>query len=67
MAKHYYYGMRLRPYGLGCQPMNGLIVAHKSVKFWNVLEYDRELSQAECIAYELEDLGSDYKCPLESL
>lgn len=59
--KHYFYGMRLRPYSIGCQPMNGLVRQLPSNKYWNVLEYDRALTIAECITYELDELGSDYK------
>ena len=52
----YTYGMRLRGFSLGCQPMNGLI-GHKddpSGKYWDLLVYSRELTDEEVKSYELD-------------
>ena len=50
------YGMRLRGFSPGCQPMNGLIGRGEDVtgKYYDVLMYDRELTQDEVNDYELE-------------
>ena len=52
----YLYGMRLRGFSPGCQPMNGLIGCREDVtgKYYDVLAYDRELTQDEVNDYELE-------------
>lgn len=52
------YGMRLRGFAPMCQPMEGLIRAEEdeSGKYWNVLVYDRELSDEEIREYELEKI-----------
>lgn len=57
--KVYKYGMRLRPYSISCQPMNGLIDVEddKSGKFWDILTYRRKLDAEEVRNYELSYLG----------
>jgi hypothetical protein len=55
------YGMRLRPFGIGCQPMNGLEDVMDGVEkdgrhYWNVLIYSRELTEKELSNYELDRL-----------
>lgn len=53
----YKYGMRLRPFSIGCQPSNVLYYeeANKSeTGYWNYIYYDRELSQEEVDKYELQ-------------
>ena len=57
----YYYGMRLRPFSIGCQPLKGIVEARedKSGKYWNILKYSRELSKTEVEDYELDFLGKD--------
>ena len=50
------YGMRLRGFSPGCQPMNGF-VEHKDDpegKYWDVLVYDRPLTDAEISDYDLD-------------
>lgn len=51
----YKYGMRLRGYSIGCQPMEGLIRAEEdeSKKYWNILVYNRELTGKEINDYDL--------------
>ena len=57
MSKVYYYGMRLRPYGLGCQPKGMIGVAEDpSRKYWNILCYAEKLTDEQIDAYDLEQL-----------
>lgn len=55
----YKYGMRLRGFSIGCQPMQGFIrrLDDKSGKYYDILVYDRKLSEEEIKNYELEYLG----------
>lgn len=52
----YLYGMKYRPFGLGCQPLNGLIAREDDAenKYWDILIYDRKLTEGEVKEYELE-------------
>ena len=63
-ASVYKYGMRLRGYSLGCQPMDGLVKREDGVKingryYHDILVYSRKLSDKEIKNYELDYLGSD--------
>lgn len=51
----YIYGMRLRGFSIGCQPMNGLI-DHKDGdnKYYDYLIYDRKLTEEELKNYGLD-------------
>lgn len=53
----YKYGMRLRPFGIGCQP-NGVKELEDVDKlvtgYWSYIYYDRELTDKECYDYELD-------------
>ena len=62
----YKYGMRFRPYSIGCQPSEGLVQVEEdqSGHYWNLLVYDRELTADEVNLYELEFLYEGYKDPL---
>lgn len=56
----YTYGMRLRGFSIGCQPMNGLI-DHKDgerLGYYDLLVYNRPLTQRELDDYELDFVGS---------
>ncbi len=55
----YKYGMRLRGFSIGCQPMQGFVrrLDDKSGKYYDLLLYDRELSQEEIKNFELDYLG----------
>jgi len=55
----YSYGMRLRGFSIGCQPMNGFIeaVEDTSNKYWNIIIYDRQLTEEEENHYSLDYLG----------
>ena len=61
MSKEYRYGMLHRPYGIGCQPSKGLILAYGEYpnfgkKYFSVLVYDRKLTKKEIDEYELEEI-----------
>lgn len=55
----YAYGMRLRGFSIGCQPKQGFVerVWDRSETYWDILIYDRKLSEAELREYELDYLG----------
>jgi len=50
------YGMRLRGFSPGCQPMAGLVAHWEDTRgrYFDVLEYDRALSDKERRDYELD-------------
>ena len=55
----YLYGMRLRGFSPGCQPMIGLVERQDDVtgKYHDILIYDRELTDKELNDYELDFIG----------
>ena len=57
--KNYTYGMRLRGFSPGCQPMKGLVLARedKSGEDYDILSYARKLSDEDVRNYELDYLG----------
>ena len=57
--KTYKYGMKARGFSIGCQPLKGLVDAAEDPegKYYNILTYDRELSDEEVEQYELADLA----------
>lgn len=57
--KCYIYGMRLRGFSHGCQPMNGLVDHYEdmSSKYYDILIYARELTAQEVVDYELDKLN----------
>lgn len=56
VVRTYLYGMRRR-FGIGCQPMNGLMnVLEYDYKYRNILVYIRELTDEEVRDYELDRL-----------
>ena len=57
----YKYGMRLRGFSIGCQPMKGLlyITDDPTGRYHDLLIYDRKLSDKELNDYELDYLGDD--------
>lgn len=58
----YKYGMRLRGFSIGCQPMNGFVgrIDDKTGKYYDILFYNRLLKNDELKAYELDYLGAEY-------
>lgn len=57
----YKYGMRLRGFSIGCQPMKGFLFVRNdpSGRYHDILVYDRELSQKELDDYELDYLEGE--------
>lgn len=55
----YAYGMRLRGFSIGCQPSKGFVdaIPDKRLIYWDILFYDRELTDKEISDYELDYLG----------
>lgn len=55
----YKYGMRLRGFSMGCQPMAGFIRREDDPagKYYDIIVYGRKLSEQELRAYELDDLN----------
>lgn len=54
----YEYGMRLRGFSIGCQPMNGLIDWQDTDgKYHSELIYSRKLTTEECEQYDLDYIG----------
>lgn len=59
MVTRYLYGMRLRGFSPGCQPREGLIGDKEDItgKYYDLLMYDRELTDEELREYELDYVG----------
>ena len=57
----YKYGMRLRGFSIGCQPKKGLIerMDDPSGRYYDILTYDRQLTEKELEDYELDDLNNE--------
>lgn len=57
----YLYGMRLRGFSIGCQPMNGLTSRRDSddERYYDILVYRRELTDKELEDYELDFIGEE--------
>lgn len=57
--RYYHYGMRLRPFGIGCQPKEGFVERRddSSNLFWDIIVYNRELSNKEVDDYDLKFIG----------
>lgn len=56
----YVYGMRLRGFSPGCQPMDGLdAVMEGNRKYLNILIYRRELTDEEVRDYELDRIPEE--------
>ena len=57
----YKYGMRLRGFSIGCQPMGGFYERRNdpSDRYHDVLVYDRKLTHQELRDYELDYLGEE--------
>jgi hypothetical protein len=55
------YGMRLRGFSIGCQPMEGLDHAEEDPagKYWNILFYSRKLTDEEMSHYSLDYIGEE--------
>ena len=67
-TEYYIYGMKARPFSIGCQPMEGLITSdafkvlkmdldEESQGYHSTLLYNRKLTEEEIYDYELEFVG----------
>ena len=56
--KFYVYGMRLRGFSIGCQPMQGFVkrLDDELGDYYDLLVYDRRLNEKELNDYELDFL-----------
>lgn len=66
----YKYGMRLRGFSPGCQPMEGLIERRDDIinrGYHDILIYDRKLTDKEVADYELDYLGEQIPCVLDEV
>lgn len=54
----YKYGMKYRPFSIGCQPLENLIEAQEDPtnKFYNILLYSEALTPEQIKSYQLTDL-----------
>lgn len=54
----YKYGMRLRGFSVGCQPMDGLLERQDdpSGRYYDILIYNRKLTKKELESYELDEV-----------
>lgn len=61
----YTYGMTIRPFGRGCQPMENLIEAYTdnkaNGKYWSYLWYTQKLPEEQARAFALTFIGEEYK------
>lgn len=55
----YYYGMKYRGFSPGAQPKKGLIgcIENNETEYYDVIEYDRKLTDEEISNYELEEIN----------
>lgn len=62
MNMFYKYGMRLRGFSPGCQP-KGVAERQDDItgRYWDIIIYNRRLSEKEIGDYELDYLGVEYK------
>lgn len=58
---YYKYGMRLRGFAPMCQPKEGFVERQDdtSGRYWDILIYNRKLSDNEIKDYELDYLGEE--------
>ena len=54
----YRYGRRMRGFSIGCQPKKGLVRREddSSDKYYDILVYDRPLTDEEVSGYELDEI-----------
>lgn len=58
--KRYKYGMRLRGFSPGCQPPGVKDrLDDETGKYWDIIVYDRELTETEIKDYELDYLREE--------
>jgi len=52
MSEKFWYEMKLRPIGIGCQP-KGMIEFNEDRGSWGIVAYDRELTAKELDDYDM--------------
>lgn len=57
--KKYVYGMRLRPAGIGCQPKGFIEIRQGTGRYWDVVVYDRPLTEEETFVYSMDLLQEE--------
>jgi len=59
--KIYKYGMRLRGFSPGCQPLKNFYRRYddKSGKYWDIISYTEPMAEMEIKDYSLDYLGKD--------
>ena len=59
--KKYLYGMRLRPFGIACQPKEGFVERRddSSNLFWDIIVYNRKLTNKEVYDFDLQFIGEE--------
>ena len=55
----YRYGMRLRGFSIGCQPKGVIRCEDGGQKYWDIIVYDRELTDEEVRHYSLDRLEKE--------
>lgn len=62
-VKKFKYGMRLRGFSIGAQPMDGFMSREDdpSGKYYDIITYSRRLTAEEVSDYELDDLNRSGK------
>ena len=60
----WFYGMRLRGFSLGCQPMEGLVKRwdDPTGTYWDILEYKEKLTKEQESQYDLEFIRKGKTC-----
>lgn len=55
------YGMRIRGFSMGAQPMKGFVRRHDDTtgKYYDIIEYDRELTQQEMETYSMDKIEEE--------
>ena len=53
---YYCYGMRLRPYGIGCQPKGARLVQFMKPEYHDCIAYERPLTKEDEEHYSLDYL-----------
>lgn len=56
------YGMRNRPYSIGCQPKGVYRVENDpNGNYWDIIVYEHPLQSKDVADYELDELGKEYE------
>lgn len=61
MKKIYWYEMKSRPIGIGCQP-KGFVDTDDSKGNYGIVAYNRKLTTSELLEYEMEPYSKSKGC-----